>query len=97
MATIISKSKLKDGDVYEKLRFLYNADPDRFENVFSFIDFSNKPEDELISLSNLSKSGGDVSGKLKIDGKPFVFNVDDLISKVRIRHQRLAQSNIILA
>lgn len=87
----ISKSKIKNGDVLESLRFLFYADKERFKEVFDAeeFDFDVEPEEELKSLAVIEKSGDDLKGVVNLGGEPARFSVRELMNQVRVRHNVL--------
>lgn len=95
MAKEISKSKLKNRDILEVIRFAYFADEVSFKKAFAEKGIGIDDETDLLLLADYAKSGKDKSGELKKeDGTPIVFNAMDIIHSYDIDLNKLDNSGI---
>lgn len=83
----VSVDAMIKGNLFEKMRFAYIADPDAFINAFSnigiILDQSNI-YNELLTLDDIHKKGADKSGLLKTNsGQPIIFDISKIVDSIQ--------------
>ncbi len=99
----ISIAKMKEGDLYELLKFAFFADKKEFIKAFqkakvTFHDIPEKYKEQLEFLAWLGTSGADRAGKLRMEpGQvPLHFSVKDTYGTIMITKKELDNSPIVL-
>ena len=93
--TYISYNKLKEGDILTSLKFAYAADRKVTTDRFADVGVLVRSESDLDALAELSNSGADKMGMLKVNNtKPIYFSVREVLGKINVRHSELKNSNI---
>lgn len=91
----ISISKLKAGDVLEKLRFAFIADRVSLIKAFKDIGITVKDERDLEILSELNKRGMDKKGLESSDGKKLKLDINKFLDDIRLRDRYVENCNIV--
>lgn len=89
---IVSKSKIKSGDLLETLKFVFLLDEQSFKKSFEKFGFSVNTEDDLKMLAALHESGKDKSGAVKVNGNPIYFDVKSIVHGINISNKRAYQN-----
>lgn len=88
MANEISYKKITSGDILEKLKFAYCADPDNFIAAFAKLGIAINPNDianDLNTLANFHNTGKDMDGSLKINNQSIRFNISTYVDSIPVR------------
>jgi hypothetical protein len=91
----ISIKKLQSNDLYEQLLFSYFADNESFIKTFAENGIIIQGLQDLDFLVEVSNSGADKNGALRdADGKRKVFDIVSILHSVKVRNDKLRESNI---
>ncbi len=73
------------GDLIEFMKLGYCADEEQFKDLFADAGVNVKSIDDLMMLSKLAATGGDIKGVLKrADNTPLKFSVVDTFGKMSL-------------
>jgi len=91
----ISLYKLHNNDVDEWLDFAWHYSKARFKAAFEKIGVGIVDESDVLALSKLAKTKGDVNGELKTrDKKSIYFKVLDIVKSIEDDREELANKFI---
>jgi hypothetical protein len=95
----ISRSDFAEGDIYAKSLFAYYLNPNGFLDALRVngieVD-SSSIYDEILGLSELSKSGQDIKGFLTDEiGNPIYFDYSKIVGSIPISKKQLVKNPII--
>jgi hypothetical protein len=94
MDNTVSISKLKSGDILEKLRFSFIADRVSLIKAFKDVGILVKDENDLKILADLNKTGVDKKGLPNSDGKILKININQFVDTIHLRHDYLSKCSI---
>jgi len=94
MDNTVSISKLKSGNLLEKLRFSFIADRVSLTKAFRDVGIIVKDENDLKILSDLSKQGIDKKGLPNSDGKILKIDINSFVDKIHLRHDYVRNCNV---
>jgi hypothetical protein len=96
METIISKSKLRAGDLLETMRFSFCADREAFIDAFKKIGLPVSSEADLKTLEEWHKKGWDKNGMVKnLSGNKVTFDIHNFVNYgIKLRHQKVLNCKI---
>ncbi|MCC6721753.1 MAG: hypothetical protein IT243_06080 [Bacteroidia bacterium] len=75
------QSVIQVGTILPHLKYIHCAYQDQFEMLFGKLGI-NANESNLPLLAALYESGGDKRGDLKINGNPYSFSIEDILSQI---------------
>ena len=92
----ISALKFTQGDFLTLMQFAWCADQEAFQKAFGDIGIQIDDEDDLNTLYQLYKSGGDKVGELKnpSTGNPIKFSVLDTFGKINVDNRKVDNCGI---
>jgi hypothetical protein len=91
----VSVSKVKNGDVLEKLRMAFIIDRVSLIKSFKDIGIIVKDEKDLYTLYKLNSEGLDRKGLKSDNGKIVKLDINSFLDKVHLRNEFVKNCNIV--
>lgn len=94
----ISRTKLRNRDLLEIMRFSYCADKEAFVDAFSKLGIPIESEADLVELERIHNERLDTDGKLALKnskGEPLKFDIREFVNyNIRLRQNQMKKCNI---